>query len=86
MDQTYRQQTLDNLARFRDFTSTRETFLVKGDAPAVGSTFRNPDLAATYGRIADGGGKAFYSGQTAAAEPTRRGGGSALVQFGRVGN
>jgi gamma-glutamyltranspeptidase / glutathione hydrolase len=67
VDQTYRQQTLDNLARFRDFTSTRETFLVKGDAPAVGSTFRNPDLAATYGRIANGGGKAFYSGQTAAA-------------------
>jgi gamma-glutamyltranspeptidase/glutathione hydrolase len=67
VDQTYRQQTLDNLDRFMDFTSTRETFLRKGDAPAVGSTFRNPDLAATYGRVADGGGQAFYSGQTAAA-------------------
>jgi gamma-glutamyltranspeptidase/glutathione hydrolase len=67
VDQTYRQQTLDNLARFRDFSSTRETFLVKGDAPRVGSTFRNPDLAATYGRIAGSGGNAFYSGQTAAA-------------------
>ncbi len=67
VDQTYRQQTLDNLARFQNFTSTRETFLKKGTAPAVGSTFRNPDLAATYGRVADGGDKAFYSGQTAAA-------------------
>ena len=67
VDQTYRQQTLDNVERFKDFTSTRETFLRKGDAPAVGSTFRNPDLATTYSRIAEGGGKAFYSGQTAAA-------------------
>ena len=67
VDQTYRQQTLDNLARFRDFTSTRETFLRNGQAPAVGSTFRNPDLAATYSRIADGGGNAFYSGRTARA-------------------
>jgi len=67
VDQTYRQQTLDNLDRFRDFTSTRETFLRKGNAPAVGSTFRNPDLAATYSRIADGGGSAFYSGRTARA-------------------
>jgi gamma-glutamyltranspeptidase/glutathione hydrolase len=67
VDQTYRQQTLDNLERFKNFTSTSETFLRKGDAPAVGSTFRNPDLATTYTRIADGGGKAFYSGQTAAA-------------------
>jgi gamma-glutamyltranspeptidase / glutathione hydrolase len=65
VDQTYRQQTLDNLARFRDFTSTRETFLRNGNAPAVGSTFRNPDLAATYSRIADGGDDAFYSGRTA---------------------
>jgi gamma-glutamyltranspeptidase / glutathione hydrolase len=67
VDQTYRQQTLDNLARFQDFTSTRETFLRKGNAPAVGSTFRTPDLAATYSRIADGGGSAFYSGRTAQA-------------------
>jgi gamma-glutamyltranspeptidase / glutathione hydrolase len=67
VDQTYRQQTLDNLARFRDFTSTRKTFLRNGQAPAVGSTFRNPNLAATYSRIADGGGNAFYSGRTARA-------------------
>ena len=67
VDQTYRDQTLQNLDRFRDFTSTRETFLKNGQAPAVGSTFRNPDLAATYGRIANEGAAAFYSGQTAQA-------------------
>jgi gamma-glutamyltranspeptidase / glutathione hydrolase len=67
VDQTYRQQTLDNRERFEDFTSTRETFLRNGEAPAIGSTFRNPDLAATYSRIADGGGNAFYSGRTARA-------------------
>jgi gamma-glutamyltranspeptidase / glutathione hydrolase len=67
VDETYRQQTLDNLDRFEDFTSTRETFLRNGQAPAVGSTFRNPDLAATYGRIAAGGDSAFYSGGTARA-------------------
>src|SRR5215210_3444035 len=67
VDQTYRDQTLQNLDRFRDFTSTRETFLKNGQAPAVGSRFRNPDLAATYGRIAAGGDSAFYSGETARA-------------------
>jgi len=67
VDQTYRQQTLDNLDRLRDFTSTRETFLKNGQAPAVGSRFRTPDLAATYGRIAAGGDGAFYSDETARA-------------------
>jgi gamma-glutamyltranspeptidase / glutathione hydrolase len=67
VDQTFRQQTLDNIDRFNDFTSTRGTFLRDGQAPAVGSTFRNPGLAATYSRVADGGGSAFYSGRTARA-------------------
>jgi gamma-glutamyltranspeptidase/glutathione hydrolase len=67
VDQTYQQQTSDNLGRFQDFTSTRETFLSDGQAPTVGSTIRNPDLAATYSRVADKGGKAFYSGRTARA-------------------
>jgi gamma-glutamyltranspeptidase/glutathione hydrolase len=67
VDSTYRQQTVDNLDRFKTFTSTRETFLRDGQAPAVGSTVRNPDLAATYSRVANEGGAAFYSGRTAAA-------------------
>jgi gamma-glutamyltranspeptidase / glutathione hydrolase len=40
VDQTFRDQVVSNLARFSDFTSTRELY---GAAPAVGSIFRNPD-------------------------------------------
>ena len=38
----------DNKARFAQITPTAELFLPGGDAPAVGSIFRNPDLADTY--------------------------------------
>ncbi|MGZ4639575.1 MAG: gamma-glutamyltransferase, partial [Actinomycetes bacterium] len=51
VDKTFRQQTADNQARFADFTSTRRLFLPGGQPPAVGSIFRNPDLAATYTRL-----------------------------------
>jgi gamma-glutamyltranspeptidase / glutathione hydrolase len=33
VDETYRQRTLDNLDRFEDFTTTRETFLRNGQHP-----------------------------------------------------
>src|SRR5260370_33090740 len=50
----FAQQTASNQARFRDFSSTRAPFLTPtGDAPAVGSLFRNPDLAKTYRLIAE---------------------------------
>ncbi|WP_109509564.1 gamma-glutamyltransferase [Nocardioides speluncae] len=65
VDQTFRQQTLDNKVRFDAFTSTRELFLPGGDAPQVGATFRNPDLADTYDLIADRGVDAFYGGRLA---------------------
>ncbi len=48
VDDTFRQQTLDNEERFRAFKDTKKLFLPGGDAPAVGSIFRNPDLAETY--------------------------------------
>ncbi len=60
VDQTFRQQTADNQARFAQFTSTRELFLPGGSPPPVGSTFRNPDLADTYELIAERGLRAFY--------------------------
>jgi gamma-glutamyltranspeptidase/glutathione hydrolase len=64
VDQTFHQQTLDNLDRFRAITPTRELFLSPaGDAPAVGSTFRNPDLAATYRLLAREGLAPFYQGR-----------------------
>ena len=63
---TLEQQTKDNLDRFRDFTSTAATFLTPaGDAPPAGSTFRNPDLAATLQAIAAHGPQALYSGPVA---------------------
>src|SRR5438132_12033665 len=48
VDQTFRQQTLDNKARFEAFPATASLFLPGGDAPQVGSIFQNHDLAATY--------------------------------------
>jgi gamma-glutamyltranspeptidase/glutathione hydrolase len=65
VDETFRQQTLDNKERFAAFTDTKKLFLPKGDAPAVGSIFRNPDLAATYDLIAAKGPSAFYRGKLA---------------------
>jgi gamma-glutamyltranspeptidase/glutathione hydrolase len=47
VDATFVAQTQANLERFRYFTSTSALFLPGGAVPAVGSTFRNPDLART---------------------------------------
>ncbi|MBO9523963.1 MAG: gamma-glutamyltransferase [Nocardioidaceae bacterium] len=66
VDPTFRQQTLDNKARFAAFPATAALFLPGGDAPAVGSVFRNPDLARTYALIAARGPRAFYTGRLAA--------------------
>ncbi|CAN7363041.1 gamma-glutamyltransferase [Arthrobacter sp. LjRoot14] len=65
VDETFRQQTLDNKDRFAAFTSTSDLFLPGGDAPAVGSVFQNHDLAATYRLLAKKGTDAFYGGALA---------------------
>jgi len=65
VDQTFRQQTLDNADRFAAFPATAELFLPRGDAPRVGSIFRNHDLAHTYSLIARYGADAFYEGRLA---------------------
>jgi gamma-glutamyltranspeptidase/glutathione hydrolase len=64
VDQTFHDQVASNLARFSAFTSTRELY---GAAPAVGSIFRNPDLAMTYQTLAAHGMDAFYAGPLAGA-------------------
>jgi gamma-glutamyltranspeptidase / glutathione hydrolase len=64
VDQTFHDQVTANLARFNDFTSTRALY---GVAPAVGSTFRNPDLAKAYLTLAVHGTGAFYRGAIANA-------------------
>lgn len=65
VDQTFRDQTLANQARFAQFPDTAELFLPGGDAPKVGTTFRNPDLASTLREIALRGTDAFYEGAIA---------------------
>jgi gamma-glutamyltranspeptidase / glutathione hydrolase len=65
VDETFRAQTLANAARFAAFPDTAELFLPDGDAPQVGSTFRNPDLATTLRQIALKGTDEFYGGPIA---------------------
>jgi gamma-glutamyltranspeptidase/glutathione hydrolase len=65
VDQTFRQQTIDNAARFADFTSTGALFLPDGSPPEVGSVFRNPDLGRTYDRLGHQGTGYLYRGQLA---------------------
>ncbi|MFS8098683.1 gamma-glutamyltransferase [Lentzea alba] len=52
VDRTFNSQIANNAARFADFTSTRDLYLPGGQPPAVGSTFRNPQLADTYRELA----------------------------------
>jgi gamma-glutamyltranspeptidase/glutathione hydrolase len=63
VDATFRQQTDDNKDRFGDFTSTAKLFLPGGQPPAVGSVFRNPQLAATYDELAAKGIGWLYAGR-----------------------
>lgn len=65
VDKTFRDQTLDNKTRFASFPDTAKLFLPGGDAPKVGTRFRNPDLARTLTSIADRGPNAFYRGTLA---------------------
>ncbi|GAB3948101.1 gamma-glutamyltransferase [Spirosoma harenae] len=51
-----------NEAIIKEFANFRKTFLINGRAPVEGQVFRNPDLAATYEKIATGGRNAFYKG------------------------
>ena len=65
VDSTFRQQTADNEDRFNDFTSTRDLYLPGGQPPAVGTVFKNPDLADTYERLGTDGVGWLYDGSLA---------------------
>lgn len=65
VDATFRQQTADNQDRFNDFTSTRDLYLPGGQPPAVGTVFKNPDLADTYERLGTDGVDWLYDGSLA---------------------
>lgn len=65
VDQTFANQTAANAARFAAFPASAALFLPGGAPPAVGSTFRNRDLAATYDLLARDGVGALYTGPLA---------------------
>jgi gamma-glutamyltranspeptidase/glutathione hydrolase len=44
-----------------------QELLIEGRAPRTGEIFRNPTLAATFRKVADGGADAFYRGEIAQA-------------------
>ncbi|MGW0752878.1 gamma-glutamyltransferase [Streptomyces sp. NPDC002587] len=65
VDSTFRAQTELNQDRFKDFPDTAKLFLPGGALPVVGSTFKNPDLAATYAELGRKGTGALYRGPIA---------------------
>lgn len=67
VDEHFSEQTAENAERFRRFPETAGLFLRDGQAPAVGTTFRNPDLADTYRTIRREGTDVFYTGSLARA-------------------
>ncbi|MEQ1857742.1 MAG: gamma-glutamyltransferase, partial [Longimicrobiales bacterium] len=78
-----RQRFVDNydedvVAMLSSFSGSAAQFLPRsGQPPMLGDTMRQPDLAATLGRVRDSGAEGFYSGETAelvVAEMTRGGG------------
>jgi gamma-glutamyltranspeptidase / glutathione hydrolase len=71
VDQVFHDQVAAVVDFFDDISSTEEVFLdPDGTAPGVGSTFRNPDMARAYERIAHLGEKGFYRGAIADAMVT----------------
>jgi gamma-glutamyltranspeptidase/glutathione hydrolase len=68
VDQTFYDQTQLNVDWFDDVPATAALYLDPDGTPHdVGTTFRNPDLARTYARIAHLGAKGFYRGAVADA-------------------
>jgi gamma-glutamyltranspeptidase/glutathione hydrolase len=68
IDQTFFDQTNANRDFFDDVPATAALFLDPDGTPRdVGTVFTNPDLAATYARIAHLGPKGFYRGAVADA-------------------
>ena len=67
VDQTFHDQTAANAARFSKFPETAKVFLRDGQAPAVGSTFTNPDMAKAYAELRRHGVDSVYRGALGAA-------------------
>ncbi len=63
VDQTFYDQTAANADRFRRFPATAAVFLPNNQPPAVGSTFRNPDMAKAYRELRTHGVDSLYGGK-----------------------
>jgi gamma-glutamyltranspeptidase/glutathione hydrolase len=66
-----------NAPKLEKYPNFPETYMPGGRAPRAGEVFRNPGLARTLGRLAEGGRDAFYQGEipaTIAAYLKRAGG------------
>ena len=65
-DGQYQSRTESNITRFRNFSSTIDTFLNEdGEAPQEGDLVQNPELAHAYDLISADGSSAFYTGEMA---------------------
>ncbi|HEV7973345.1 gamma-glutamyltransferase [Amycolatopsis sp.] len=62
VDKTFHDQIANNAVRFAAFPSTRSLYLPGGAPPVVGTKFANPDLGATYDKLAAEGTSALYRG------------------------
>jgi gamma-glutamyltranspeptidase / glutathione hydrolase len=58
----FREMVRENAFRFDQFSPTSQLFLPGGQLPAVGSAFRDPQLASTYAEIGREGVGDFYGG------------------------
>jgi gamma-glutamyltranspeptidase/glutathione hydrolase len=54
-----------NQKRIGQYPGFEDTFTINGNTPKKGQIFKNPNLAATYEKIATGGRDAFYKGDIA---------------------
>ena len=88
VDQTFVDQTTANAARFSAFRSSADLFLRRGAPPAVGSVFRNRDLADTYDLLArKGSTRSTPAGsprRSSARSRTRRSAGTARSSCARA--
>jgi gamma-glutamyltranspeptidase / glutathione hydrolase len=63
IDQTFRDQTASNEARFRKFPETVKVYLPGNALPVVGAIFTNPDMARAYHELRTHGVASLYRGK-----------------------